>query len=243
MDQAMSNITVTIEQESDDLKKKAGVALDALVRERNGKPLLILLSGGSSLELLDFIKDPSIESDVTFGMLDDRYSTDPTVNSYHIVSKSPFYLRALRKGAVFLDSSVQDAETLEKYAMRYENYIKKWIKQNPTGIIRATVGIGPDGHTSGVLPHPEDQKKFEELFLGTKLIIGYDVGTKNPHRFRLTATFTLMKKFDKVLTYMKGENKKEALTKVFAEEGTLPETPGRIIRELKEVTLITDVQL
>jgi 6-phosphogluconolactonase/glucosamine-6-phosphate isomerase/deaminase len=117
------------------------------------------------------------------------------------------------------------------------------INKNPNGIIRATVGIGPDGHTSGVLPHPEDPKKFEELFLGTKLIVGYDVGTKNLHRFRMTSTFTLMKKFDKVLTYMKGENKKEALTKVMAEEGDLATTPGRIIRELNNVTLITDVEV
>jgi 6-phosphogluconolactonase/glucosamine-6-phosphate isomerase/deaminase len=42
---------------------------------------------------------------------------------------------------------------------------------------------------------------------------------------------------------MKGENKKEALTKVLAEEGSLVETPGRILRELREVKLFTDISL
>jgi 6-phosphogluconolactonase/glucosamine-6-phosphate isomerase/deaminase len=236
-------IDVVIEKEVDDLKKKAGEALDALVRDRNNKPLLVLLSGGSSLELLDFIKDTSIEPGVTFGMLDDRYDRDPEINSYQIVSHSGFYLRALRKGAVFLDSSVYEVESLDVYADRYQSYIKKWMKLYPQGIIRATVGIGPDGHTSGILPHPEDPKKFETLFNGERLIVGYDVGTKNPHKFRMTSTFTLMRKFDKVLTYMKGENKKEALQKVMAEEGDLPTTPGRIIRELNDVLLFTDVEL
>jgi 6-phosphogluconolactonase/glucosamine-6-phosphate isomerase/deaminase len=150
-------------------------------------------------------------------------------------------LQALRRGAVFLDSSVYDLESLDTYALRYESYIKKWIKLYPNGIIRATVGIGPDGHTSGILPHPEDPAKFETLFNGEKLIVGYDVGNKNPHRFRMTSTFTLMKKFDKVLTYMQGSNKKEALQKVMAEEGDHAATPGRIIRELKQVELFTDI--
>jgi 6-phosphogluconolactonase/glucosamine-6-phosphate isomerase/deaminase len=239
----MKNNTVTVEHDEDELKKKAGLALDRLVLERDDKPLLFLLSGGSSLELLESIKDTTLESGITFGMLDDRFSRDPEINSHQIVSRMPFYLRALRKGAIFLDSSVYELEDLETYAKRYELYIKKWLKANPQGIIRATVGIGPDGHTSGILPQPEDPQKFNELFNSDKLIVGYDVGNKNPHRFRMTATCTLMRKFDKVLTYMYGRNKKEALEKVLAEEGDIAQTPGRIIRELKHVEIFTDIEL
>jgi 6-phosphogluconolactonase/glucosamine-6-phosphate isomerase/deaminase len=179
----MKNITIVVEQESEDLMRKAGEALNKLVKERHTLPLLILLSGGSSLELLDYIKDDAMEGGVTFGMLDDRYSREVEVNSYNVVSATNFYLRAIRKGCVFLDSSVYENETLELYAARYESYIKKWLKLYPNGIIRATVGIGPDGHTSGVLPQPEDSKKFDELFNGKKFIVGYDVGIKNPPSF------------------------------------------------------------
>jgi 6-phosphogluconolactonase/glucosamine-6-phosphate isomerase/deaminase len=235
------SITTIVEKE--DLKNKAGTALDNIIKERSNKPLLMLLSGGSSLELIDSVQDNSLASGVTFGMLDDRYDTDPSINSFLKLTKTNFYLRALRKGAVFLDSSVYESETLETYALRYEQQVKKWMKQNPTGIIRATVGIGPDGHTSGILPHPEDPKKFEMLFNGEKLIVGYDVGIKNPHRFRMTSTFTLMRKFDKVLTYMSGENKRDALRNVMAEEGDCATTPGRIIHELKNVKLFTDIEL
>lgn len=230
-----------IHADTDDLKKKAGHALDKLVKDRKGKPLLMLLSGGSSLELLEYISDAALEVGVTFGMLDDRFTTDETINSYQMVSHTGFYLRALRKGAVFLDSSAYERETLENYAFRYEQDIKKWLKLYPEGIIRATVGIGPDGHTSGVLPHPEDPEKFQKLFNGDKLIVGYDVGTKNPHRYRMTSTFTLMRKFDKVLTYLKGDNKRDALQKVMLEEGDIAATPGRIIRELKHVDVYTDI--
>lgn len=236
-------MSISIVVEKEEVKSIAGNALDVLVKERNNKPLLMLLSGGSSLELVDFIKDASIESGITFGMLDDRYDTDPDINSFQKITHTQFYLRALRKGALFLDSSVYEQETLETYAERYEQQIKKWIKRNPNGIIRATVGIGPDGHTSGILPHPEDPQKFQALFNTEKFIIGYDVGAKNPHRFRMTSTFTLMKKFDRVLTYMTGKNKHDALQKVLAEEGDIATTPGRIIRELQNVQLFTDITL
>jgi len=223
--------------------QKAGKALDKLFKERNGKPLLFLLSGGSSLSLLTYINENSLDSDVTVGMLDDRYDTDPTINSYLILQSSDFYTKALRADATILDSSVHKNETLPQYAHRYEGYIKDWIDEHPGGIIRATVGIGPDGHTSGILPFPEDAGFFNDLFNGERLIVGYDVKDKNPHRYRMTATFTLMRKFDAVLTYMTGLNKLDALKKVKAAEGSLAETPGRIVRELNNATIYTDLKL
>jgi 6-phosphogluconolactonase/glucosamine-6-phosphate isomerase/deaminase len=223
------------------IEEVAGKALDTMMQERNGKPLLVLLSGGSSLKLLDYVGDEALSGGVTLGMLDDRYSEDPQINSYLVIQSGVFFMKALDKGAVFLDSSVHQQESLELYAERYQSYIEKWMSLNPDGIIRATVGIGPDGHTSGILPHAEAPEKFEKLFNGKKLIVGYDVGDKNPHKLRMTSTFTLMKKFDQVLTYMTGENKREALEKVKAKEGSLAETPGRIVRELKDVTIYTDI--
>ncbi|MDQ3014974.1 MAG: 6-phosphogluconolactonase [bacterium] len=232
--------------EKENLTVKAGEALHEMFASRGGKKLLMLLSGGSSLNLLEYVKPDSINADVTIGMLDDRYSKDRKVNSFGLLQSkgfaNDFYSKAIAAGVVFLDSYPAEHESLEMYGDRYESFVKKWIEENPEGIIRATVGIGPDGHTSGVLPHPEDPKKFETLFNGERLIVGYDVGDKNPHRYRMTSTFTLMRRFDQVLTYMSGDNKKDALQKVMAEEGTLAETPGRIARELKNVTVFTDIE-
>ncbi len=229
--------------EKNNLAKKAGHALNEMVLNRNGKPLLVLLSGGSSLNLLEYIKEESVNGNVAFGMLDDRYSYDQNVNSNSILERSAFYLNSIERGAVFLNSVPQQFETLELYADRYEEEVKKWMMMYPDGIIRATIGIGPDGHTSGILPHPEDPEKFEKLFNSEKLIVGYDVENKNPHRYRMTSTCTLMRKFDQVLTFMSGENKHEALKKVLAEKGSLAETPGRIICELKNVSLYTDIEV
>ncbi len=235
------SISVTVKKE--ELKNAAGEALSRILEGWIDKPVLLLLSGGSSLDILDFVKDNALGDNMTFGMLDDRYSLDPKINSFSILQKTPFYLKAIRKGATFLDSSVFSSETLEKYAERYESEIKKWIKKNPKGSIVATIGVGPDGHTSGILPFPEDPKKLDELFDGEKLVVGYDVGNKNPYRYRMTSTLALMRKTDHVITFMSGENKRSALQKIMSIEGSLAETPGRILRQLKKVDLYTDISL
>jgi 6-phosphogluconolactonase/glucosamine-6-phosphate isomerase/deaminase len=240
-------ITMKIITEKNNIVEKAGITLNDMFKERNGKPLLMLLSGGSSLNLLDHVEQDSLGPDVTVGMLDDRFTRDTSINSCALIkgqeTGTSFYTKVLAAETTFLDSYPDQLDTLETYAEKYESFIKKWMKLYPDGIIRATVGIGPDGHTSGILPHPESPEKFEKLFNGERLIVGYDVENKNPHRYRMTSTFTLMRKFDQVLTFMQGENKKEALQKVMAEEGSLAETPGRIVRELKNVTIFTDIEI
>ncbi len=225
------------------IKEKAGKAFNDMIKNRGDKPLLLLLSGGSSLGLLEYVTEDALKGGIAVGMLDDRYSTDPTVNTFKMLQETGFYHLALDNGGVFLDSSVNEREDLELYATRYELQIKKWMDLYPDGIIRATIGIGPDGHTSGILPHPEDPEKFEKLFNGKHLAIGYDVGEKNIHRYRLTSTCTFMKQFDQSMTYMTGESKRDALKKVLAETGTLAETPGRIVRELKNSIIFTDIEL
>lgn len=234
---------ITTEKNKNQLERMAGNALADMIRLREGRPLLLLLSGGSSFNFLQYVPAEIFDSSVTFGMLDDRYSMDPSVNSAMMLKTTEFCRAAEERGATLLDSSVFPDESLADYANRYEVGIINWITTHPEGLIRATVGIGPDGHTSGVLPFPENPQLFQTLFESDWLVVGYDVGNKNPHRYRLTSTFTLMRKFDAVLTYMSGEEKKDALERVLAEKGNLPETPGRIIRELNNVTIFTDIIL
>lgn len=222
-------------------KEEAAKALNTILVNAKGKPTLFLSSGGSSLVLLDLIDDANLGSHLMISMLDDRYSTDPQINGYQLIQKLPFYDRAVSAGCNFINTSVRLGEKLEEYAKRCEQSILDWKESNPNGAIVATIGIGPDGHTSGILPHPEDPARFDILFNGMRIVIGYDVAGKNPHRYRMTSTFSFMKTFDQSLTYMTGEEKREALNKVLAETGNIADTPGRIIRELKNHTLITDI--
>jgi hypothetical protein len=106
---------MNIKLEKENLKEKAGKHLNEMFAEKGDKPLLFLLSGGSSLELLNFVDEKSLKGNTTIGMLDDRYSDDRNVNSFLMLQgdefASGFYTKALQSGAVFLDSHPEEHES------------------------------------------------------------------------------------------------------------------------------------
>jgi 6-phosphogluconolactonase/glucosamine-6-phosphate isomerase/deaminase len=58
----------------------------------------------------------------------------------------------------------------------------------------------------------------------------------------MTTTISFLK--DKIMSavaVIAGADKKVALDKVMAEEGNISETPGRVMKEMKNVLLLTDI--
>lgn len=207
-------------------------------------PVLLLLSGGSSLALLDEKSPSLLDSNVTIAPLDERYSTNPAENNMAQIASTNFYARALENGADTIDTRVKEGETSEELAKRFNDALLEWTNTNPGGKIVATTGIGPDGHVSGMMPFPEDKARFATLFddgNNENLVVGYDAGDKNQYSKRVTTTMNLMRKIDMAIAYVVGENKRDALQKVLAYKGDIAETPARILKEIHgKVFLFTD---
>jgi len=208
-------------------------------------PFLLLVSGGSAFDLFPHIDVKNFSSASTVGVLDERFSTDPSVNNMEQFKKTNFYTALQDKKVESIDTTVAHGETMEQLAVRFDQELWNWKKNNSEGIIVATVGIGPDGHTSGVLPFPENPSLFTELFENPDtLVVSYDADGKNPYRYRATTTNTFLRNYlDHAFVYAVGANKKDALVKVGLDSGDLPATPARILREMKDVHLFTDVSL
>jgi len=225
--------------EKHELAKKAGEEFSKkLLLNKNARKLL-LLSGGSSMSDLNHVDTSLIDEEPTIAMSDDRYSTDPQVNNFLLLTQTSFYTKAKEQGAHFIETSVKNNESLEEVAARFETSIQNWKKLG--GEIIATMGMGPDGHTCGMMPFPEDPEKFEELFENKNLVVGYDAKNKNEFPLRVTVTTPLVLQISHAIMYVQGDNKEEALVRVFDDEGTLPETPARIWREMNDVTIFTDI--
>lgn len=212
-------------------------------KQKTNTPVLLLLSGGSSLALLDD-QNTIVGSNVTIAPLDERYSTNPQENNMAQIAATDFYARALENGARTIDTRVREGESREELAKRFNDGLLEWITSNPEGKIIATTGIGPDGHVSGIMPHPEDKEGFRSLFddgESEHLVVGYDAGNKNQFPQRVTTTLNLMHKIDTAIAYVTGENKREAIRRVLADEGSTAETPARILKEIAgKVLLFTD---
>ncbi len=215
----------------EEARAKAADGLDNLFREISG-PVLFLSSGGSSLELLNGLQ---IGENVTVSVLDERYSTDPAVNNFVQL------FERIRPNA-FIDTRVGQNEILEQLAERFEKELRMWKEKNPEGKIVITQGMGFDGHVAGIMPYPENRELFRQMFENReRWVVGYDAAGKNQYPLRITVTFPFLRQVDYSIGYIMGEAKRDALSRVTASEGSLPETPGRILREMKSVKIFTDI--
>jgi 6-phosphogluconolactonase/glucosamine-6-phosphate isomerase/deaminase len=224
------------------LAKKSAEKLNEKLGLYPESDVLLLLSGGSSLALLEHIDISLINPRFTIAMSDDRYSKDPNINNFSLLAQTPFFAKAKHLGAHFIDTSIQNDESLTELAERFETAIRGWQK-NHKGPIIATMGMGPDGHTCGMMPYPEDPELFEKLFESRNLVAGYDAGDKNEYPKRITITMPLVLQINHAVIYVQGKNKTESLQRVYAEDGSLAETPARIWRELNDAEIFTDIEL
>jgi len=220
--------------------EKASSHLNQILDAHSHVPILFLSSGGSSLGLLERIV--IFPSNFTVGMTDERFSEDPKVNNFAHLSKTPFFEKAEEKGAYFIDTRIQPGEDMEVFAKRYEDSLQTWRKEHPGGRIVLTQGVGQDGHTLGIMPYPKEQSAFQELFEGVSWVVGYDATKRSEYHLRATITLPFLRMVDHSVLYMVGKEKKDALSLMLSAKGTLWETPSRIVHEMKDVHIFTDIQ-
>jgi 6-phosphogluconolactonase/glucosamine-6-phosphate isomerase/deaminase len=207
-------------------------------------PTLFLCSGGSALKILDAIPNSALGSFLTVGVLDERYSTDEKINNFAQLSTLNFYLNCQTAGCKFIDSRVQPDQTIEQLADHLDRELKVWKYVNQRGKIIITQGIGPDGHTSGIMPFPEDKTLFDSTFVNTERnIVSYNAGTKNLYPLRITTTIPFLKTCDYVMALVCGPDKDSALKACLKKDYQLNNTPGAVIQEEKNAHLFTDINL
>lgn len=233
---------VVFDAHGEKLAELAGERLSALVAEGGDTPTLLLLSGGSMLRVLAHSRPPANASRITIGVSDERFTKDPKENNFLLLKETPFYHGAIASGAHGINTGTS-FESVEKLATAMENAWRAWMEKNPTGRIVATFGMGPDGHTAGIMPYAEDPGMFDILFEDERrLVVGYDARGKNEIPLRATATLPFLRSHvDAALAYVTGREKEPALQRALAETGTYAETPAQLFRVLPRFTLFTDI--
>ena len=212
--------------------------------KKTAQPLLLLLSGGSALHLLDTLQEQHLGNHVTIGVLDERYSADPTINNFSQLTDTKLYTAGIKAGSSFIDTRIQHNESPQELSTRLERTLKSWKQMHPKGTILVTQGIGPDGHTSGVLPFPENPATFTKLFEASdSWTTAYDATDKNKYPLRITTTLSFLREVDSSIVFVCGIDKTEALRKALDPESMPHITPARIIQDMKHVSLFTDIKL
>lgn len=210
-------------------------------------PFLLFLSGGSVLKMLDEVKPDFLNSKITLTMLDERFSNEPSINNYLQLVNTTFFRSALQANCPVLDTIPTQNEKLEDFTDRYLEGITNWLRKNPKGKFVAIMGVGPDGHTAGIMPYPDEEDKFNYLFNNPKkLVVGYQVNKiEEMYKYneRITITLAFMRKYmDQAIVYAVGDEKKNALERIVKQD-KLSQTPASIINEIEESYLFTDQDL
>ncbi len=224
----------------------AGNYLKKILNETSNKNVLLLFSGGSAMALIDHIHPNIISKHHTISVLDERYTFNEKESNFSKLENTTFFKEAIKNGASYIDPRPLGKETLKASSKRFDIALKHWHVLNRDGVVIATVGIGPDGHTSGILPMPENTETFANLFMKNDVCaVGYETTPdKNPHTKRITTTATyIMRHIDHAIIYATGKQKKDILQKLFSPEEELANVPARILQKVKDAQLFTDLSL
>lgn len=234
------------DQSEEKLRELSAKYFGELLKDSKVKniPTLLLLSGGSAFEIIKEIKADCLGDCLTVGMLDERFETDPKINNFLQLKATEFYRLANESGCEFIESIPGNEKSVEYFAEKIEEKWKNWRTRNSDGKIFITQGVGADGHTAGIMPYAENKKFFKKTFEdNSRFVAGYSADGKNKYSKRTTATLSFLKnEVDVSLVWIVGKEKIKPFNDIMSKSGNLAETPARIIREMKDATIFTNIK-
>ena len=236
----MNKFQVITEPDSEAAAAESGEYLNQILSINLKKPVLLMLSAGSALSLLNYVGKTALGENLTVSMLDERFTMDPKVNNFSKMQKTDFYQDALDSEVSFFGSLPRAGETKEELANRWQTNLQNWRTENPKGLIIASLGMGADGHTSGITPMA-DESTFNHLFSNHDWIKAYTAENQE-YKERVTATLTFLKMIDIALALVCGNDKKPKLQEVIKKQGSVNTLPALAWHGIKEVRVFTDIK-
>ena len=223
---------------SHDVKGEAGRALTKLLEEERTCPILLMLSGGSALSLLECVDEAVLGPHITLTVLDERYTKDPAVHNFTQLTRTQFFERCSARGVRSISTEILEGETGDEVAQKWENALRAWKAEYPDGVIIVTMGVGADGHTAGIFTG-----EYAVDFSGDAWVVSYHV-PKEVHQYqdRITVTDIFLKTYvDKVIVYAEGDEKQNIISMLDTETCKRAQYPACILKEMHEVYVFSSL--
>lgn len=176
------------------------------------------------------------------GLVDERYGKKFHPNSNEKMISETELLRYLTIRGIPFYPLLQSEKSREETAELYDQKMRELTTIFPKSI--AIMGLGSDGHTSGIAPN---RKNFTNPMFDTSqknLFVSEFDDPKSAYGERVGMTFLGLTMQDLLIVLVFGEDKKKALASMF-ESGSEQEIPARFYTrpEIAQKTLIITDQI
>ena len=183
------------------------------------------LSGGSTPKITYSLLKNDIRdlSKIIFWTVDERW-----------VPRDDEYSNQKMLNSIFADSTAKilEVEYSGLSAERDANKYASKLENNITNFDTVILGVGEDGHIASLFPDTVAVNDTENYYVSNEVNI--------LSKWRVTATFKLLKEVDNVYLLVTGNNKKEILKSIMNNGNT---SANKLINERKKTILVTDQQI
>ena len=183
------------------------------------------LSGGSTPKITYSLLKNDIQdlSKIIFWTVDERW-----------VPRDDEYSNQKMLNSIFADSTAKilEVEYSGLSAERDANKYASKLENNITNFDTVILGVGEDGHIASLFPDTVAVNDTENFYVSNEVNI--------LSKWRVTATFKLLKEVDNVFLLVTGNNKKEILKSIMNNGNT---SANKLINERKKTILITDQEI
>ncbi len=216
-------------------KERPATATEAITKAlqealQHGSPVLWLVSGGSAIPIQVACmkkltqKVPDMLAHLTIVPVDERYGPAGHIDSNAEQMRQAGFDPGLATWFDILGEGGSLSETLA----RYETVVEDSFAQAKTVI--ATLGLGPDGHTAGVLP---DSPAVVD---STATVIGYNWSDYT----RMTLGLAQLQQIHAAYVLAYGDSKCEALQRIRDNQEPLSALPAKVLYDIPTVTVYND---
>ena len=221
--------------------KEAGAYIEKRIFDNYNKSILFIISGGSSLAVLEHINPEKISKSTTLVVTDERFTNDLVGNNFLQLQQTIFYSKAREVGVQFISTIPLDNERHEQFAERIQKQIESYYSENLNSYTIGLFGIGEDGHTASIFPTTEIE--FNTAYKSDSYYVPVtQPEQKYPFRATVTPSF-IEEKINDVVLYAVGSTKCDNILKYMHNKNFAHhEIPALIPAQHPSSILFTDCQ-